>query len=316
MSLRQKQEKQQEQTLSLRERMALFQASPSVRQASGKGSAACKKKKGGAERNTSSLRVETEIKDSKTFSPSTPSNAHINETPVSTPCPAPSDTCHSQELVSFLLPSYCDSLFNSLRTLKDERLLLDCSLQLLGDAYKAHGLVLAAISQKAEKWLGSQIREVNLNNEEGYEGHITYTGLNAVLNFAYYGEADLSYTEARDLEEILVACRCLGVDRLASVFKGEAPSTERTEREKSLQVIRTLWKKCVGCDVVMEVESGERFPGNHGFLDWICLTILNDKNSVLLSIIEPLIVTIIAHCTYSMYKHKHVCPMILARIFH
>lgn len=247
--------------------MALFQADPSVRQTNSKESAACKKKKGGAETNppiSSSLHVKTEIKGSKTFSPSTLNNAHINES-ISTPCPSPSDTCHSQDLISFLLPSYCDSLFNSLRTLKEDRLLLDCSLQLFGHSYKAHQLVLAAVSQKAEEWLGSQIREVNLNNEKGYDCHITYAGLNAVLNFAYYGHVNTSYTETRDLEEILMACRCLGVDRLANVFKGEAPSNERTEREKSLQVIRSLWRNHVGCDVIMEVESGERFPGNHRF---------------------------------------------------
>lgn len=263
MSLQQKQEKQQEQTLSLRQRMALFQASPSVPQTSSKERGACKKKKNRAETNTSispSLHVETE-----TCSPFTLSNAQLTEPPVFSPCSPSSDTCQSQELISFLLPSYCDSLFSSLRTLKEEGLLLDCSLQLLGNSHKTHQIVLAAVSQKAEDWLCSQKMEVNLNNVEGSGCHITFTGLKAVLNFAYCGEAKMNYTEARDLEEILMACRCLGVDRLATLCKAEAPSTGRAEREHSLQVIRTLWERGVGCDVIMEVESGERFPGNHGF---------------------------------------------------
>ncbi|KAB5518445.1 hypothetical protein PHYPO_G00165980 [Pangasianodon hypophthalmus] len=265
MSLKQKQEKQQEQQLSLCQRMALFQASSSVRQTNSKGSGACKRKKGGAETSTSispSLHVETEIKDYKACSSSTLSDAHLNETHISTSCLPSSDTCHSQELISFLLPSYCDSLFCSLRSLKEEGLLLDCSLQLLGDSHKAHQLVLAAVSQRAEEWLCSRNMEVNLYNVGGSGCHITYAGLKAVLNFAYYGEVNMTYTEARDLEEILMACRCLGVDRLAEVCKAEAPSTGRAEREQSLRVIRTLWERRVGCDVIMEVESGERFPAH------------------------------------------------------
>lgn len=266
MSLQHKQEKQQEQPLSLRQRMALFQASPSVRQPSSKEGGSCKRKIGGAETIASistSLRIKKESKDSKICSSSALSNTHLNETPISTICPPPSETCHSQKLISFLLPSYCDSLFSSLCNLKEEGLLLDCSLQLLGNSHKAHQLVLAAVSQKAEEWLYSQNMEVNLNNVRGSGFHITYAGLKAILNFAYCGEVNINYIEARDLEEILMACRSLGVDRLADLCTAEATSTGKAEREQSLQVIRTLWKRGVGCDVIMEVESGERFPGNH-----------------------------------------------------
>ncbi|XP_060748018.1 kelch-like protein 33 isoform X1 [Tachysurus vachellii] len=261
--------KKQEQQLSLRQRMALFQASPSDRQTSSKGSDMCKSKKGGAETNTSisvSLRVQKEVNEYKACSSSTLSNNHLNEAPMFTSCLPPSDPCNSQELISFLLPSYCDSLFKSICSLKEEGLLLDCSLQLLGNTHKAHQLVLAAVSQKAEAWLCSKNMVVNLDNLGGSACHITYAGLKAVLNFAYCGEVNMIYPEARNLEEILMACRCLEVDRLAEVCKAEDPSSGRVEREHCLQVIRTLWKRHVGCDVIMEVESGERFPAHRVIL--------------------------------------------------
>lgn len=125
--------------------------------------------------------------------------------------------------------------------------------------------MLTAVSQKAEEWLCSQNMEVNLNNVRRSGGHIIYVGLKAVLNFAYCGELNMNSLEGKDLEEILMACRCLGMNRLADVCKAEAPSIGKVEREQSLQVIRTLWERHVGCDVILEVESGEHFPGNHGF---------------------------------------------------
>lgn len=138
---------------------------------------------------------------------------------------------------------------------------MDCSLQLHSNTHRAHQLVLAAVSQKAEEWLCSNNTEVNLYNLGGSGCHITSAGLNAVLNFAYRGEVNMIY----DLEEILMACRCLGVDRLSEMCKAEDMSSGREESEHSLQAIRALWKKRVGCDVIMEVESGEHFPGNHMF---------------------------------------------------
>lgn len=248
--------------------MAFFQASSSVTHTSSEKDDACKRKNGKVETNTSvspSPYAETETEDSKACSSSIISNAHLNKTAMSSSCPPRSATCHIQEHISFLLRSYCDSLFRSLYSFKEKGLLLDCTLQLLGSSYKAHSLVLAAVSQKAEEWLCSQNLEVNLNNVRGTGCHITYAGLKAVLNFAYCVEVDTNYTEGTDLEEVLIACRCLGVDRLTGVYKAEVPFTGRVERERSLQAIRTLWKRRVGCDVILEVESGERFPGNHSF---------------------------------------------------
>lgn len=256
--------KKEEQQLSLRDRMALFQTSPPVRPTSIKKSSECKKKNG----NTSlsrSLGVQTETKGYKACSSSSLSNAHLNEAPSSTSFLPPTDTCQSQDLTSFLLPSYCDFLFSSLSSLKEEGLLLDCSLQLLGNTYKAHQLVLAAVSQKATEWLCSKNIEVNLHHLENTGCDITYAGLNAVLNFAYCGEVNTIYSEARDLEEIRMACRGLEVDRLAEVCKAKDLATRRAEKEQRLQVIRTLWKRRIGCDVIMKVESGERFPGNDGY---------------------------------------------------
>ncbi|TSU11379.1 Kelch-like protein 33 [Bagarius yarrelli] len=261
-------QKQQEQKLSLRQKMAVFQAGPSVPQSKSTVGGASKKKSG-SESNTSISQFthdKTEPKERKALPTSSISTAHHNETPISPSCHPPSQTCHSQHLISFLLPSYCDFLFSSLHRLKEDGLLLDCVLELPGNSYQTHRLVLAAVSKKAEEWLCSQNIEVNLCNLGGSGSHITSAGLKAVLNFAYRGEVNMIYSEGKDLEEILVACRCLRVDRLTEVCVNKEAVSGKAEREQNLQVIRSLWKRRVGCDVIMKVESGECFPAHRVIL--------------------------------------------------
>ncbi|KAK1792103.1 hypothetical protein P4O66_001879 [Electrophorus voltai] len=109
-----------------------------------------------------------------------------------------------------------------------------------------------------------QLKEVNLGDMGGPECHITPTGLKAILKFAYCGELDVTCTE--DLEEMLMACKLLGVERMAQVHWGEARPCGGAERKNSLQVIRKLWERHVGCDVIIEVETGERFPAHRVIL--------------------------------------------------
>ncbi|XP_076846809.1 kelch-like protein 26 [Brachyhypopomus gauderio] len=266
MSLHQTQERRQEKQLSLRQRVALFQSSSSANEKSDRGSSGSGLRKGSTKTNSSSsssLRVQTNTKNAKV------SNASMAPPPldITTSRTLLPENCQDQQLRPFMLPSHCDSLFSSLHGLKEEGLLLDCILQLPGSSHRVHQLVLATVSQKAEEWILSrqiQLKEVNLGEMGEPECHISPSGLKAVLNFAYCGELDATCTE--DLEEMLIACRLLGVERLPQVYRGEAPPCGRAERQNSLQVIRELWERHVGCDVIIEVESGERFPAHRVIL--------------------------------------------------
>lgn len=132
-----------------------------------------------------------------------------------------------------MLPTHCNALFASLRGLKEEGLLLYCSLKLLGNSHKAHRLVLAAVSQAAEAWLFS--REAGLKEVELDGGRVTPTGLKAVLDFSYNGEVARG-----ESDEVLEACRCLGAERLERLCVRDAVVSGREERERNLRVIRTL----------------------------------------------------------------------------
>lgn len=258
MSQRQTREKQQEKQLSLRQRVALFQSTPSISGSYGGGHGNSGTRKQRTETVFPSRRVQIEDKDYKASSASGSASPKKTHTPLFAP---PPDNCNGQDIHPRLLPSHCDALFISLHGLKEEELLLDCGLLLPGYSHKVHRLVVAAVSQKAEEWLRSgqtPFKEVDLCSLEESQCPLTPTGLKAVLNFAYFGEIDMM---DESMEEILMACRCLGSERLAEVCRGEAPSCGSVERGRSLQVIRRLWERHVGCDVIIEVDSGECFPG-------------------------------------------------------
>lgn len=83
-----------------------------------------------------------------------------------------------------------------------------------------------------------------MSNVGGVGCHVTYAGLKAVLNFAYNGEVNMNFTEARNPEEVLTACRCLGVERFAEVCKAEVPSTGRAEKEEPAGDQDTVGETC------------------------------------------------------------------------
>ncbi|XP_072553654.1 kelch-like protein 26 isoform X3 [Paramormyrops kingsleyae] len=160
------------------------------------------------------------------------------------------------------LPSHCDSLFSGLRNLRDKGQLLDLSMQLNGASYRAHGLVLAAVSHTAEAWFrcGKAGTEMELLN-----GRVSQAGLQAVLEFAYAGSSDTAIDMTGD--DILETCRFLGVERLARTFPREMQTCSplapaNCEMEVSLGVIRRLWKEEVGCDVWLQTDSGESLPAH------------------------------------------------------
>uniref|UniRef100_A0A673KT96 BTB domain-containing protein n=1 Tax=Sinocyclocheilus rhinocerous TaxID=307959 RepID=A0A673KT96_9TELE len=178
-----------------------------------------REKEAGSHIASSSLK--TTVREKKSNVPPTPPTS--THSPPTFRKPPPIEPLFDPELRLFVFPTHCDALFASLRGLKEEGLLLDCSLKFLGNSHKAHRLVLAAVSQTAEAWL-------------------------------LYGEAGL--------KEVLEACRCLGAERLERLCGKDVAVSGSEERERSLRVIRTLWERNVGCDVIIQTDSGDRFPGN------------------------------------------------------
>lgn len=208
----------------------------------------------GAHITSSSLKRH--VREKKSITPPTPPASNFSLPTFRKP---PIEPLLDSELRPFVLSTHCDALFTSLQGFKAEGLLLDCSLKLLGDSHKAHRLVLAAVSQKAEAWLLSGeagLKEVELDGER-----MTPAGLKAVLDFSYSGEVDRG-----EPDEVLEACRELEAQRLEQLCAGDVLLNGSRERERSLQVIRTLWEGNVGCDVIIQTDSGDRFPAHRVIL--------------------------------------------------
>lgn len=205
------------------------------------------------ERREMGARITSSSLKRQFITPPTPPTSTFSQPTFRKP---PIEPLLDSELRPFVLSTHCDALFASLRGLQEEGLLLDCSLKFLGDSHKAHRLVLAAVSQKAEAWLLSGeagLMEVELNG-----GQMTSAGLKTVLDFSYSGEVDTGETD-----EVLEACRQLEAPRLEQLCAGDDLLSGSREREKSLQAIRTLWEGKVGCDVMIQTDSGDSFPGNY-----------------------------------------------------
>ncbi|KAM4611605.1 kelch-like protein 33 [Polymixia lowei] len=158
------------------------------------------------------------------------------------------------------LPSHADSIFTGLQSLREEGLLLDCTVPFQGRPCGAHRLVLAAVSQNPEAWLSSK-QEAGLEAEK-LGCRLTPVGIRAVLNFAYGGDAATDLSEDERMEEVLDACRCLRADRLSQLCGAKVTTSAAMEREKSLSVIRETWERGVGCDITIQADSGERYPAH------------------------------------------------------
>lgn len=130
--------------------------------------------------------------------------------------------------------------------------------------------MLAAVSQSAEAWLLSG--EAGLKEVELDGGRMTPAGLKTVL--VYSGEVD-----RRETDEVLEACRGLEAKRLERVCSGNILVNGSRKRERSLQIIQTLWEGILGCDVINQADSGDRFPGNYEISGYICRVFLNSFTS-------------------------------------
>ncbi|XP_030635259.1 kelch-like protein 33 [Chanos chanos] len=256
MSREQMREKQRdkEKVMSVRDRMAQFQSSASKSANPGE------KRKVGRRSSNDATPTLSNKKEGRTFG----SVASASQPPPSKAITPPVVPSRDSKLHTYEVPSYCDSLFTELCRLRRDGLLVDCNLHLPDNSYKVHRLVLTAVSQTAEVWLRSGQRglnEVNLSELEGGD-LVTPSGLQALLDFAYYGEMGLAYASGNGLEEVLQVCRCLGAERLAQVCRTGTPAHADREKEKSLQMFRNLWERHVGCDVTLQAESGELFPAH------------------------------------------------------
>ncbi|KAL7374679.1 hypothetical protein ABVT39_005190 [Epinephelus coioides] len=173
----------------------------------------------------------------------------------------PSSLLKDTDLISYILPSYSDTLFACLRNLQEEELLLDCTFLFQDNSVQAHRLVLAAASQAPDVFFGSK-QKFRLGVETIRECRLTPVGLRAVLDFAYGGDVTMDLSKEGVMDEVLDACRCLEMERLRQRSLSKVATSAATEREKSLAIIRDMWERGVGCDVTIQAESGERYSAH------------------------------------------------------
>ena len=118
--------------------------------------------------------------------------------------------------------------------------------------------------------------------------------------------------------------RYLGVPRLAQVCRGDgAPCVGPKEREQSLKVLRRLWVHRVGCDVLIQTENGESFPGRLLFtfiylvislekwplpmycMCWVKLCLCSGANTKLMIILEQMHALFWNYCLNISFKSLH-----------
>lgn len=192
------------------------------------------------------------------------------------------------DLLSYVLPSHPESLFTCLQSLREDGLLVDCTFPFQSNSVQAHRLVLASTSQTPDAFFG-------LKQKPGFDMEeiaqcLTTVGLKAILNFAYCGDVAMDLSKDGIMEEVLDACKCLEIERLRWKYMSKVATSTASEIQKSLTVIRDLWERGVGCDVTIQAESGEKYPGK--------ATVYDVTSWVLLRIILGYIEHIICHSTF------------------
>lgn len=162
-------------------------------------------------------------------------------------------------LISYNFSSHSDRLFTHLHNLCKEELLLDCTFIIQGKSFQAHRLVLAAITQSSNAFLSSK-EMPGLGVEETGQC-LTPVGLRAILEFAYCGHVAMDLSKEGVIEEVLNASQCLQMERLKESCITKIKTSAAKEREKSLTIIKDMWKRGEGCDVTIQAETGEKYPG-------------------------------------------------------
>ncbi|XP_024290264.1 kelch-like protein 33 [Oncorhynchus tshawytscha] len=171
--------------------------------------------------------------------------------------------------------SYTRDMFQTLQQLRDSSLLTDLTLSTeAGQRLHAHSPVLAAVSSLVHQRLQERDEENERRDVDMYiqteisislGPEVGLVGLAGVLEFAYTGA--LAALNRHTLAQIQTAATTLGVPRVLQLCSEEEEKIKkgletRAEEKKipaekqmkvSLQSIRQLWTKRVGCDVELEV---------------------------------------------------------------
>ncbi|KAM4611617.1 kelch-like protein 33 [Polymixia lowei] len=193
------------------------------------------------------------------------------------------DVEHSTEeedvLKVYSRDGYPADIFHALRELRDSSILTDLALSTEdGKIFHVHSPVLAAVSSLIQETLGDRDGE-NWRRGEREEDdadtevrawsmrlgkEVDLVGLQAVVEFAYTG--DVAGLSNDTVAQIQAAAQTLGVPRVldlcAEVEKEKSKKNGKKKTEEmiraaeqmkiSLQSIRELWMKRVGCDVILE----------------------------------------------------------------
>ncbi|KAG8140723.1 hypothetical protein E2320_003377 [Naja naja] len=129
---------------------------------------------------------------------------------------------------------HAEGFFTAALQLRGQNLLVDTAVTLGQKDYKAHNILLAAVSSVFLQRLERGVQEgMNL------DGVTTPSGWEAILNFAYTGELEPTPIVAGD---ILDAAEALGVPRVAEICKAVLIGTENEDR-----LIHRLALAC-GCE--------------------------------------------------------------------
>ncbi|XP_027893682.1 kelch-like protein 33 [Xiphophorus couchianus] len=160
----------------------------------------------------------------------------------------------------YILPSYSDILFNNFQSLREEELLLDFSLCIQGKTFRSHGLVLAAASECPHLFFG--VKPIFGLGMKEIPDFLTPLGFGAVLEFAYYGHVALSHLEEGETVGVLNACEYLQMDRLRKGLTQRVTTSASKEKDKSLALIKDMWDKGLGCDIIIQADTGERYSAH------------------------------------------------------
>ncbi|XP_063159159.1 kelch-like protein 33 [Candoia aspera] len=149
---------------------------------------------------------------------------------------------------------HAEGFFTAAVQLRGQDLLVDMTVTLGLKNYKAHSILLAAVSSVFLQRLEHEEQEVMK-----LDGVTTPSGWEAILNFAYTGELEPTPVKAGD---ILDAAEALGVPRVAEICKTVLIGTENgdrlspaEEKWKTLQRLEELYNEGIGWDLELKAEG-------------------------------------------------------------
>ncbi|KAM3821675.1 kelch-like protein 33 [Vipera latastei] len=160
----------------------------------------------------------------------------------------------SEQQLELRSEGHAEGFFTAALLLRGQDLLVDTTVTLGQKDYKAHSILLAAVSSVFLQRLECGVQEgMNL------DGVSTPSGWEAILNFAYTGELGPIPIVAGD---ILDAAEALGVPRVAEICKvvligieNEDRLSPVEEKWKTLQRLEELYNEGIGWDMELKAEE-------------------------------------------------------------